>query len=61
MKKKKSVVRIHAHSCFKNFATYRYSYFSMAPHIVPFGKMESWYRAYNKFANLVRDENHQFK
>ena len=33
----------------------RYSYFSMAPHIVPFGKMESYYRAYSKFAKIVRD------
>lgn len=38
----------------------RYSYFTMAPHILPFELMEDWYRAYNRFANLVNDPNHQY-
>ncbi|TQF14092.1 gamma-butyrobetaine dioxygenase [Myxococcus llanfairpwllgwyngyllgogerychwyrndrobwllllantysiliogogogochensis] len=39
----------------------RYSYFTLAPHRVPFARMEAWYRAYNRFATLVRDERHQFR
>jgi len=39
----------------------RYSYFTLAPHRVPFGEMEAWYRAYNRFAKLVRDERHQYR
>jgi len=32
----------------------RYSYFTLAPHILPFDYMEVWYKSYNKFAHLVR-------
>ncbi|AKQ64936.1 gamma-butyrobetaine hydroxylase, putative [Myxococcus hansupus] len=39
----------------------RYSYFTLAPHRVPFAEMEAWYRAYNRFAKLVRDEHHQYR
>ncbi|MFP2961363.1 TauD/TfdA family dioxygenase [Myxococcus sp. 1LA] len=39
----------------------RYSYFTLAPHRVPFAEMEAWYRAYNRFAKLVRDEQHQYR
>jgi len=43
-----------------NVVQVRYSYFTYAPHIVPFEQMESWYRAYNKFAALVRDRQNQY-
>jgi gamma-butyrobetaine dioxygenase len=39
----------------------RYSYFTLAPHRRPFAEMEAWYRAYNRFATLVRDERHQYR
>ncbi|HTF33042.1 MAG TPA: TauD/TfdA family dioxygenase [Myxococcota bacterium] len=39
----------------------RYSYFTMDPHRVPFNRMESWYRAYNRFSQLVRDPRHQYQ
>lgn len=39
----------------------RYSYFTLAPHRRPFPEMEAWYRAYNRFARLVRDERHQYR
>ena len=39
----------------------RYSYFTMAPHQVPFEQMEDWYRAYDRFARLVRDPHHQYR
>ncbi|MCP3140773.1 TauD/TfdA family dioxygenase [Pyxidicoccus xibeiensis] len=39
----------------------RYSYFTLAPHRAPFAEMEAWYRAYNRFAKLVRDERHQYR
>ncbi|WNG37409.1 gamma-butyrobetaine dioxygenase [Archangium violaceum] len=39
----------------------RYSYFTLAPHRRPFSEMEAWYRAYNRFARLVRDERHQYR
>lgn len=39
----------------------RYSYFTMAPHRRPFGEMEAWYRAYNRFATLVRDRRYQYR
>jgi gamma-butyrobetaine dioxygenase len=39
----------------------RYSYFTLAPHQRPFAEMEAWYRAYNRFARLVRDERHQYR
>jgi gamma-butyrobetaine dioxygenase/trimethyllysine dioxygenase len=39
----------------------RSSYFTMAPHRVPFERMEDWYRAYNRFARLVADPRHQIR
>ena len=39
----------------------RYSYFTMAPFTQPFARMESWYRAYRRFAQIVRDQAHQFR
>jgi alpha-ketoglutarate-dependent taurine dioxygenase len=39
----------------------RYSYFTLAPHQRPFAEMEAWYRSYNRFAKLVRDERHQYR
>jgi len=39
----------------------RYSYFTMAPHQLPFERMEEWYRAYDRFARLVRDPRHQLR
>jgi len=39
----------------------RYSYFTMAPHRVPFARMRAWYRAYDAFARLVRDPRHQYQ
>lgn len=37
----------------------RFSYFTLAPHRLPFAKMKSYYRAYNQFARLVREPAHQ--
>lgn len=37
----------------------RFSYFTMAPHRVPFERMESFYRAYDRFSRLVRDPRHR--
>ena len=39
----------------------RSSYFTMAPHRVPFAEMEAWYRAYNRFAALTNDPCHQYR
>lgn len=39
----------------------RYSYFTMAPHRLPFSEMEEWYRAYDRYARLVRDRGHQVR
>jgi alpha-ketoglutarate-dependent taurine dioxygenase len=39
----------------------RFSYFTMAPHQVPFDTMKAWYRAYNHFTRIVRDERHQYR
>lgn len=39
----------------------RYSYFTMAPHQVPFDLMLDWYRAYNSFATLVNEPTHQYQ
>lgn len=39
----------------------RYSYFTMAPHRLPFAEMEEWYRAYDAFARLVRDPRSQVR
>lgn len=39
----------------------RYSYFTLAPFDVPFDVMDAWYRAYDRFARLVRDPAHQYR
>jgi alpha-ketoglutarate-dependent taurine dioxygenase len=39
----------------------RYSYFTMAPHRLPFDEMEAFYRAYDRFARIVRDPRHQYR
>ena len=39
----------------------RSSYFTVAPHRVPFEVMEQWYRAYARFAGIVGDPRHQFR
>lgn len=39
----------------------RYSYFTHAPFRLPFARMEEWYRAYDRFARLVRDSRHQYR
>ena len=39
----------------------RYSYFTMAPHRLPFAEMEAFYRAYDRFARIVRDPRHQYR
>ena len=39
----------------------RSSYFTMAPHRVPFERMEAWYRAYDRFVRLVRDPKHHYR
>jgi gamma-butyrobetaine dioxygenase/trimethyllysine dioxygenase len=38
----------------------RASYFTMAPHRVPFERMEAWYRAYDRFTRLVRDPRYHY-
>jgi gamma-butyrobetaine dioxygenase/trimethyllysine dioxygenase len=39
----------------------RYSYFTLAPHRLPFDEMEGFYRAYDRFARLVRDPQNQLR
>jgi alpha-ketoglutarate-dependent taurine dioxygenase len=39
----------------------RYSYFTMAPQQLPFAEMAGFYRAYRRFARLVRDPRHQYR
>lgn len=39
----------------------RYSYFTYAPHNVPFHMMEEYYKAHNSFTRLVRDRNNQYR
>lgn len=39
----------------------RSSYFTMAPHRVPFEEMAAWYRAYNTFARLVADPRYHYR
>lgn len=39
----------------------RYSYFTMAPHRLPFDEMAAFYRAYDAFARLVRNPDHQYR
>jgi gamma-butyrobetaine dioxygenase len=39
----------------------RSSYFTMAPHRVPFAEMEQWYRAYNRFTDVANEPGHQYR
>jgi gamma-butyrobetaine dioxygenase/trimethyllysine dioxygenase len=39
----------------------RYSYFTLAPFKVPFAQTEAWYRAYDRYAQIVRDPRHQYR
>ncbi len=39
----------------------RASYFTLAPHRMPFEVMEPWYRAYARFSAVVRDPRHQLR
>lgn len=39
----------------------RYSYFTMAPQKLPFAEMDGWFRAYRRFAAIVRDPAHRYK
>ncbi|MBX3421246.1 MAG: TauD/TfdA family dioxygenase [Pirellulaceae bacterium] len=39
----------------------RYSYFTHAPFRYPFEVMEAWYRAYDRFVNVVRNPTHQYR
>lgn len=39
----------------------RYSYFTMAPHQVAFETMSAWYRAFDRYARIVRDPAHQYR
>ena len=39
----------------------RSSYFTLAPFDRPFAEMEAWFRAYQRFAGVVRDRRHQYR
>jgi len=39
----------------------RSSYFTLAPHRLPFAEMEAFYRAYQRFAALTLDSAHQYR
>jgi gamma-butyrobetaine dioxygenase len=43
------------------FFRVRASYFTLAPHQIPFDRMQPWYRAYARFTGLVRDPRHQLR
>lgn len=43
------------------FYRVRSSYFTLAPHNIPFDRMEPWYRAYARFTRLVRDPEHRLR
>ena len=42
-------------------ARIRSSYFTLAPHRLPFAEMSSWYRAHDRFVRLVRDRRYQYR
>jgi gamma-butyrobetaine dioxygenase len=44
-----------------NFKMIRYSYFTLDPYKYDFEDMEDWYRAYNAFARLIRNEKYQYR
>lgn len=39
----------------------RYSYFTLAPFQFSFSQMEAWYRAYDRYAKIVREPRHQYR
>jgi len=39
----------------------RSSYFTMAPQMLPFERMEAWYRAYQRWERLVAEPNHSYR
>jgi gamma-butyrobetaine dioxygenase/trimethyllysine dioxygenase len=39
----------------------RFSYFTLAPHRLPFARMAAYYRAYTRFTRLVRDPRRQLR
>lgn len=39
----------------------RFSYFTMAPHKVPFARMTAFYEAYRRFTTIVRNPAHQYR
>src|SRR5690606_3671483 len=39
----------------------RSSYFTMAPHQIPFVQMEAWYRAHDRFVRLLRNPAHHYR
>jgi gamma-butyrobetaine dioxygenase/trimethyllysine dioxygenase len=39
----------------------RSSYFTMAPQLAPFERMEAWYRAYQSWERLVGDPSHSYR
>ncbi|RYE90190.1 MAG: gamma-butyrobetaine dioxygenase [Myxococcales bacterium] len=39
----------------------RFSYFTLAPHRLPFAQLDEYYRAHDRFARLVRDPAHQYR
>ena len=39
----------------------RSSYFTMAPQMIPFERMEAWYRAYQRWERLVGDPRHSYR
>ncbi len=39
----------------------RWSYFTLSPYRLPFAQMESWYRAHDRFARLVREPRSQYR
>jgi gamma-butyrobetaine dioxygenase/trimethyllysine dioxygenase len=59
-RKQKSFEKLHVSPILERDRV-RYSYFTMAPHRLPFERMEAFYRAYDRFARLVRDPRHQYR
>ncbi|EFC42517.1 predicted protein [Naegleria gruberi] len=44
----------------KEIKQLRFSYFTYAPHVFDFDYLPEFYKAYNKFTNIVRDRKNQF-
>jgi len=45
----------------EEFEMVRYSYFTNDPFVEDFGMMEDWYRAYDAFTAIVRNEAYQYR